>query len=254
MLLRYNYIMKPQQDPVSEPEKVTRPQGIPGLGARSRGFSAALSPLIAMVFGAGFVVGAIFRPDVLNEGKAALLLLLLAGGLYITWKRAVLIYLRHEEGARGEEQVARVLDALPEPWQSFHNVLIGDKQIDHVLVGPNHVYSIETVHWKGQVRLVNKKLMHGDLFYPGYDLESLISQSHKVATELKLDEKAVTPMVCIVGGRYGNYPGVKEGVWLGEIQDIGVYLLSEASVGVSEGDRTATITALESKIHLATLS
>lgn len=231
------------------PETFSKNHGIPGFGARARGFSASLTPLIAMVFASGLVFGAILRPAFLQGWKAAVLLLLLAGGLFVTWKRAVIIYLRHEAGARGEEQVARVLNAFPEPWQSFHNVVIGEKETDHVLVGPEHVFCIETVHWNGQVRLVNEKLLHNEQFYPGYDLETLKNRSECIAEALGLPRDALTTMVCIVGGRYGSYPGLQKEVWLGEIQDLGVYLLGEPHAGLLPDTRNRILEILKTKVN-----
>ncbi|MGA0369253.1 MAG: nuclease-related domain-containing protein, partial [Kiritimatiellia bacterium] len=179
-------------DHVAPPVQPPPRRGIPGLDARNRGFSAALSPLVSMVFAAGFVLGAVLWPEFLQRRQAALLLFLIALGLFITWKRALLIFLRHEEGARGEEQVARVLDALPDQWQVFHGVPLGEKKLDHVLVGPDQVFSIETVHWRGPVRLVNGKLLHGDQHYPGYDLATLRTRGAELAAELGIPENALT--------------------------------------------------------------
>lgn len=240
--------MKPHPDVVPPPAKLSGRRGIPGLHARTRGFSAALSPLIAMVFGAGFVTGAVLRPNILQGWQAGLLLVLIAAGLYITWIRAVFIYLRHEEGARGEEQVARVLDALPDSWQVYHGVPSAEKVLDHVLVGPDQVFSIETVHWHGQVRVINHKLMHSDQYYPGYDLETLAKRAEELAESLGLSSKAVTPMVCIVGGRYGDYPGMKQGVWLGEIQDLGTFLLGDHEKALSGEARAGVLQKLEQKL------
>lgn len=235
----------PSPPPVSP---AALPQGIPGLYARSRGFSTSLAPLISMVFLAGMVFGSIFRPAFLQGWNAGVLLMLIALGLLITWKRAVLIFLRHEEGARGEEQVARVLGSLPEGWRVFHGVDCGDKRLDHVLVGPGKVFCIETVHWKGQVRVINGKLMHGDAFYPGYDLATLKSRGGQLAGDLGLPTEAVAPMVCIVGGRYGDRPGEKNGLWLGEIQDLGTYLLGGEAQGLPAADRERILKVLSEKL------
>ncbi|MEX2605839.1 MAG: nuclease-related domain-containing protein [Kiritimatiellia bacterium] len=232
---------------VPSPVPASTSRGIPGVYARSRGFSQALSPFIAMVFGAGWVFGAILSPGFLQGSHAAILLMLIALGLFITWKRAVIILVRHEEGARGEEQVARVLDALPESWRVFHSVELASGEMDHVLVSDHQVFTIETVHWRGQVRVVNGKLMHGENFYPGYELETLHTQAVTNAEDLGLPESSVTPMVCIVGGRYGDYAGVKNGVWLGEIQDIGFFLCSSREGHLPEAKRADLLRMLEEK-------
>jgi hypothetical protein len=201
-----------------------------------------------MVFGAGWVAGAILSPSFLQGSHAVILLILIAVGLYITWKSAVIILVRHEEGARGEEQVARVLDALPDTWRVFHSVKLDSGEMDHVLVSDRQVFTIETVHWQGQVRVVNGKLMHGEKFYPGYELETLRKQAEINAEEFGIPETAVSPMVCVVGGRYGDYPGVKNGVWLGEIQDLGVFLCTPREGHLPDAKRAEVLRLLEEKI------
>jgi hypothetical protein len=148
-----------------------------------------------MVFGAGWVAGAILSPSFLQGSHAVILLILIAVGLYITWKSAVIILVRHEEGARGEEQVARVLDALPDTWMVFHS-----------------------------------------------------KQAEINAEEFGIPETAVSPMVCVVGGRYGDYPGVKNGVWLGEIQDLGVFLCTPREGHLPDAKRAEVLRLLEEKI------
>lgn len=241
--------MKDETAPPPAPRHANLPQGIPGLYARSRGFTSALAPMIAMVFLAGMVLGALFQPGFLQGWNAGVLLILIAGGLMITWKRAVLIFLRHEEGARGEEQVARILEALPEGWQVFHGVNSAAKRLDHVLVGPAQLFCIETVHWKGQVRVINGKLMHGDQFYPGYDLTTLRTHGENLAEEMGISAAAVCPMVCIVGGRYGDHPGMKNGLWLGEIQDLGPFLLGTSPKDLSASEREKALSGLNKKMN-----
>jgi len=229
--------MNTTPSPTPPPVKVNPASvGVPGAEVRSRGITQAMAPFISMAFGAGWVFGAIVSPGFLVGWHAALLLLLMAAGLAITWKRAVLILVRHEEGARGEEQVARVLDALPEDWRVYHGVKVGDRRVDHVVMSPSQVFSIETVHWQGSVRVLNGKLLHGENLYPGYELPTLAERGGQLAGEMELPAERVIPMVCIVGGRFGGHPGINEGVWLGEIQDMGLFLLQNESDPLAQSD------------------
>lgn len=51
-------------------------------------------------------------------------------------------------GRRGEELVARELDRLPDGWVVLNDVFVGvGGQIDHLVLGPNGVFCIETKHW-----------------------------------------------------------------------------------------------------------
>jgi len=55
-------------------------------------------------------------------------------------------------GAQGEITVGRMLAALPEDWTVFHAVPIGknDTDIDHILVGPGGIFTINTQHHCGK--------------------------------------------------------------------------------------------------------
>lgn len=52
------------------------------------------------------------------------------------------------DGARGELIVGRILTTLPDGWKAFHSLPIGTKgsDIDHVVVGPGGVFTINTKH------------------------------------------------------------------------------------------------------------
>jgi len=55
-------------------------------------------------------------------------------------------------GARGERAVADQLASLPRGWAVFHSLPVGDGHgdIDHVVVGPSGVYTINTKHHSGK--------------------------------------------------------------------------------------------------------
>ena len=63
--------------------------------------------------------------------------------------------LRHVErffkGARGEERVAGILRALPDSYHVFNDFVAGSAHVDHVVVGPAGVFSVETKNWRGAV-------------------------------------------------------------------------------------------------------
>lgn len=54
-------------------------------------------------------------------------------------------------GAEGEEIVAQVLSALPSDWVVLHDVSVGvhGANIDHVVIGPAGVFTVNTKHYKG---------------------------------------------------------------------------------------------------------
>jgi Nuclease-related domain len=60
---------------------------------------------------------------------------------------------RWGRGAAGEELVGEVLDGLRERgWFALHDVQIGRGNIDHVLIGPAGIFTIETKSHRGRLR------------------------------------------------------------------------------------------------------
>jgi hypothetical protein len=59
---------------------------------------------------------------------------------------------RWGRGAQGEELVGRVLDGLRvKGWFALHDINSGRGNIDHVLVGPAGIFTIETKSHRGQI-------------------------------------------------------------------------------------------------------
>lgn len=61
---------------------------------------------------------------------------------------------RHDRGARGEEQVGALLEALDgRVWSVMHDVSLGHGNIDHIVVGPPGVFTVETKSHPGPIRV-----------------------------------------------------------------------------------------------------
>jgi hypothetical protein len=59
---------------------------------------------------------------------------------------------RQERGASGEEQVGRLLEALAgEGWTVIHDVSLGRGNVDHILIGPGGVFTVETKSHPGPI-------------------------------------------------------------------------------------------------------
>ena len=121
--------------------------GVAGEWARVKGTVLGLWPLFLGVFACGFSAALILRwPEV---GALALVCSL----AFILW--SLMKGLKHVErffkGARGEERVAGILKTLPGSYHVFNDFAVGRKHVDHVVVGPGGVFSIETKFWRGKV-------------------------------------------------------------------------------------------------------
>jgi hypothetical protein len=66
---------------------------------------------------------------------------------------------RRDRGARGEEHVGELLDRLTDgPWQVIHDATLGRGNIDHIVIGPGGVFTVETKSHPGPVHV---RRVHG---------------------------------------------------------------------------------------------
>jgi hypothetical protein len=61
---------------------------------------------------------------------------------------------RRDRGASAEEHVGSLLEALPrDEWRVVHDASLGHGNVDHILIGPAGVYTVETKSHPGPVRV-----------------------------------------------------------------------------------------------------
>jgi hypothetical protein len=61
---------------------------------------------------------------------------------------------RRDRGASGEEHVGRLLDELEDHgWEVIHDASLGRGNVDHILIGPAGVFTVETKSHAGPVRV-----------------------------------------------------------------------------------------------------
>ena len=66
---------------------------------------------------------------------------------------------RRDRGATGEEQVGGLLDPMSERgWRVIHDASLGRGNVDHILIGPPGIFTIETKSHAGPVRVAR---VHG---------------------------------------------------------------------------------------------
>jgi hypothetical protein len=66
---------------------------------------------------------------------------------------------RHDRGAAGEEQVGGLLDGLEGGgWRAIHDASLGHGNVDHILIGPAGVFTVETKSHPGPVKVAR---IHG---------------------------------------------------------------------------------------------
>jgi hypothetical protein len=181
-----------------------RVAGSPGLDARLRGALRLVLPLMAAAAAAGWLIGAAGPACGLRrEAALALLLALCAGGaFYARWWRD---RMRHFlKGARGEELTALALARLPSGYEVFHGLRLSawKADADHVVVGPNGVFVIETKNWSGDLRVRDQKITVGGRPPDHPPLPQVREAASRVRRTLEAAIRhpvPVQPVLCFVG-------------------------------------------------------
>ncbi|MGA8746443.1 MAG: nuclease-related domain-containing protein [Solirubrobacterales bacterium] len=88
----------------------------------------------------------------MREWALAAVALVMIGVLVLADRSAGLRFDRWLQGARGEETVGAVLDGLVgEGWLAIHDISLGRGNVDHVVVGPGGIFTIETKSHRGRI-------------------------------------------------------------------------------------------------------
>jgi len=194
-----------------------RVYGIAGITLPVVGVVRAARPLAGVLLLSGYILGnrwPLAAVPRLWWSVGLLVMVPLAAAAVLLLERRVQDFLH---GARGEQVVARCLARLGEEYAVFHGVVLpgirrrgGD--IDHVVVGPEGVFAIETLNWRRGGRLENGSLLVGD-DPPSYDplararrlaaiLQGFLARNGGPALE-------VTPVVCFAANNFsGGLAGV----------------------------------------------
>ena len=82
----------------------------------------------------------------------------LLAAMFVVLRYVLPLVDRHDRGATGEEQVGGLLDGLGNGWHAIHDASLGNGNVDHILIGPAGVYTVETKSNPGPVRVAR---VHG---------------------------------------------------------------------------------------------
>lgn len=107
-------------------------------------------------------------------------------------------------GARGERKVGRtLLWARPLGWRALHAVPVGRGDIDHVLIGPAGVVTVNTKHHRGQyVRAGHSVIFVGQ--HQTQYAQASVREAERAARLLRAAGAGhcpVTPLIVVVGAR-----------------------------------------------------
>ena len=100
--------------------------------------------------------------------------------------------------------MAGLLARLPDDWHVFHDFKAGRHHVDHVLIGPAGVFSVETKNWRDPVQLESGELIVGGHVpnHPPIAQAAAEAKSVKAALERAGWSGEVGPVVCFASGTF----------------------------------------------------
>lgn len=232
--------------------------GSPGARVRFMGFFCIFWPFLLVVFAAGWLLNSAL-PVSISPPVAGLLLLALVLVAWIAFSSAGRRFEAFLKGARGEEIVARELALLPSGWDVFHGVpragiegMAGGGDFDHIVVGPNSVFVIETKNWDGPVT-VDRGVMRVRGKVPG---RSPVAQARKEAMQLaglirdSLPEgMAVKPLVCFAGDAFADDEVQVDDVGVCNVRVLRNIILEADGEEIDDGHRRSIIEKLSARLY-----
>src|SRR3982075_2443997 len=79
---------------------------------------------------------------------------ILLTGIFVVVRFVLPLVERRDRGASGEEHVGRLLDELEDSgWEVIHDASLGRGNVDHILIGPAGVFTVETKSHPGPVQV-----------------------------------------------------------------------------------------------------
>lgn len=107
-----------------------------------------------------------------------------------------------EQGAAGEVEVAKALEALPPGWVVLHDLAWPGRpkaNIDHVVIGPSGVFVVDAKNWSGTVEVRGHVLRQN-----GRQREQAVSSAAEAAIALQHvvpDSHPCFAVLCFVGDK-----------------------------------------------------
>jgi Nuclease-related domain len=90
----------------------------------------------------------------LHDARFLIAEVALLASMFVISRYVLPLVERRDRGATAEEHVGHMLDArLPEGWQVIHDASLGRGNVDHVVIGPAGVFTVETKSHPGPVRV-----------------------------------------------------------------------------------------------------
>lgn len=134
-----------------------------------------------------------------------------------------------DTGAKAEQAVADALQELPDDYYVFHDLEFPGFNIDHVVLGPNGIFLVETKSQKGNITQENDVLLrNGRKFFKDF-LKQCWRQAYSLRDHLnaeRLRGLSIKPILCFSRG-FVEIRGPVRGVAVLNVGYLRPYILSQ---------------------------
>ncbi|MBE1424855.1 hypothetical protein H4684_001494 [Desulfomicrobium macestii] len=134
-----------------------------------------------------------------------------------------------DTGAKAEQAVAEALQELPNDYYVFHDLEFPGFNIDHVVLGPNGIFLVETKSQKGNITQQNDVLLrNGRKFFKDF-LNQCWSQTYSLRDHLNAERLrgfSIKPILCFSRG-FVEIRGPVRGVAVLNVDYLRPYILSQ---------------------------
>ncbi len=122
-----------------------------GQSARERGRDLALGLAIAIAASGAVVLMVVVAIGWWSAASQVILMVWIIVVL-VSFRRRSAVVERWLKGARGEAKVGKVIEQMRDDgWRAIHDVSFGGPNVDHVLIGPAGIFTIETKSHRGRI-------------------------------------------------------------------------------------------------------
>ncbi len=207
-------------------------RGIPGDAARRMGVHRIIVPTLGfgVLFGLGVgsVLGAVGFVS-WGSGTGLIVFSVLGLALYVHYlPKWVYGYFK---GARGEEVVAGELSRLPGEWTIFNGVYLPTgKDVDHIAIGPQGIFIIETKYWKGEVSVGNGQILAEGRVVSRSPIVQVRHALRAIAEVAEVDVNALRGVLCFAGHQFAGNPVEVDEILVCSHQDLIKLISSGATV------------------------
>ncbi len=230
--------------------------GSPGTRVRMTGLLHTQWPLLIVVMLAGYLLRAALPNPAISTTIVGILFLCLAVAVAAAANHSRNRLQSFIKGAKGEEVTARALNLLPKEFTVFHGLathknnfpVAGSGDLDHVVVGSNGIFVVETKNWKDTITIENGKLLYDGEEPTRPPLEQVKSETKSLRSYLKSktgQDLQIQPILCFASNTLPQGQQGTVGVLVCNSNQLADVILADNENPISDSTKQAIITLLQ---------